>query len=109
MRAAEPGPWRPDSWRDKRVDQDVVYADEKALAAAEAELRACSPLVFAGEVRDLQVSANSGACCLATPNNGREKRSGKIFILNLRLYFSWAHARTRSFETHLPVKFSFPV
>ncbi|MEM7650702.1 MAG: 3-deoxy-7-phosphoheptulonate synthase class II [Pseudomonadota bacterium] len=46
--------WTPDSWRAKPVQQMPEYADQAALKAAEAELAALPPLVFAGEARNLQ-------------------------------------------------------
>lgn len=57
--------WTPQSWRDKPVKQLPVYKDEVALKAAEREIAAMPPLVFAGEARDLmrklgQVSEGKG-------------------------------------------------
>lgn len=48
--------WSPSSWRDKPVKQMPDYTDQDALKAAEQELRALPPLVFAGEARNLQSS-----------------------------------------------------
>lgn len=48
------GPWAPDSWRGFRCEQIPEYPDQEALGAAESDLRRCAPLVFAGEMRDLQ-------------------------------------------------------
>lgn len=57
--------WTPQSWRNKPVKQLPVYKDEVALKAAEREIAAMPPLVFAGEARDLmrklgQVSEGKG-------------------------------------------------
>ena len=46
--------WTPSSWRDKPVKQIPEYADQTALADAEAELGKFPPLVFAGEARSLK-------------------------------------------------------
>ncbi|MFK8020359.1 MAG: class II 3-deoxy-7-phosphoheptulonate synthase [Pseudomonadales bacterium] len=46
--------WSPASWRDKPVHQQPNYADLVALLAAEQELAAMPPLVFAAEARDLR-------------------------------------------------------
>ena len=46
--------WSPGSWRTMPVKQVVEYPDPAALAEVESELRDVSPLVFAGEVRELQ-------------------------------------------------------
>ena len=46
--------WTPDSWRSKPVLQMPEYPDQDALKAAESELSALPPLVFAGEARTLQ-------------------------------------------------------
>ena len=48
------GGWSPESWRKYRCEQLPDYPDDGALAAAEAKIRSCSPLVFAGEMRELQ-------------------------------------------------------
>mmetsp|Transcript_18745 Transcript_18745/g.37130 ORF Transcript_18745/g.37130 Transcript_18745/m.37130 type:complete len:500 (+) Transcript_18745:67-1566(+) len=52
--AATSEEWSPSSWRNKKVTQMPDYPDQEALLAAEQELKNCAPLVFAGEVRDLQ-------------------------------------------------------
>ncbi len=57
--------WTPQSWRSKPVKQLPAYKDEVALKAAEREIAAMPPLVFAGEARDLmrklgQVSEGKG-------------------------------------------------
>lgn len=57
--------WTPQSWRGKPVKQLPAYKDEVALKAAEREIAAMPPLVFAGEARDLmrklgQVSDGKG-------------------------------------------------
>jgi len=46
--------WTPQSWRDKPIRQAPPYPDPVALAAAEAELCALPPLIFAGEARALR-------------------------------------------------------
>jgi 3-deoxy-7-phosphoheptulonate synthase len=46
--------WSPASWRSHPVRQMPAYPDPAALAAAEADLRAAPPLIFAGEARALQ-------------------------------------------------------
>jgi len=46
--------WSLDSWRAKKLEQAPVYADAKALEAAEERLRRYPPLVFAGEARRLR-------------------------------------------------------
>lgn len=48
--------WTPNSWRGKPVEQLPAYKDAVALKAAEKELAAMPPLVFAGEARSLQSS-----------------------------------------------------
>lgn len=60
-----PKDWTPQSWRSKPVKQLPLYRDEVALKAAEGEIAAMPPLVFAGEARDLmhklgQVSLGKG-------------------------------------------------
>ena len=47
-------PWSPQSWRAKPALQMPEYPDEAALNAAEAQLSAYPPLVFAGECRSLR-------------------------------------------------------
>lgn len=47
-------PWSPESWRDKPVHQQPNYSNQSELLAAEAELAAMPPLVFAAETRDLR-------------------------------------------------------
>ena len=47
-------PWSPQSWRTKPALQMPEYPDEAALNAAEAQLSAYPPLVFAGECRSLR-------------------------------------------------------
>jgi 3-deoxy-7-phosphoheptulonate synthase len=49
-----PDPWSPGSWRTKPIRQVPAYPDPAALAAAEARLQACPPLIFAGEARALK-------------------------------------------------------
>lgn len=46
--------WTPESWREMPVRQVPEYPDAAALAAAEARLGTCPPLVFAGEARKLK-------------------------------------------------------
>ncbi len=46
--------WTPDSWRSKPALQQPTYPDPGALEAAEKELAASPPLVFAGEARRLR-------------------------------------------------------
>jgi 3-deoxy-7-phosphoheptulonate synthase len=48
--------WSPQDWRGKPIRQAPPYPDTTALAAAEDELRALPPLVFAGEVRALRAA-----------------------------------------------------
>ena len=50
---APTGTWSPSSWRTKEARQIPKYEDQEALAKAEADLRKCAPLVFAGEIRSL--------------------------------------------------------
>ena len=45
--------WTPDSWENFNVAQPPNYQDEEEVKAAIDKLSACSPLVFAGEVRTL--------------------------------------------------------
>eukprot|EP00594_Rhizosolenia_setigera_P011512 CAMPEP_0178956164 /NCGR_PEP_ID=MMETSP0789-20121207/10062_1 /TAXON_ID=3005 /ORGANISM="Rhizosolenia setigera, Strain CCMP 1694" /LENGTH=510 /DNA_ID=CAMNT_0020637983 /DNA_START=44 /DNA_END=1576 /DNA_ORIENTATION=- len=52
--AAAGDDWSPESWRTKKASQMPVYDDEEELEGAINELKRCSPLVFAGEVRNLQ-------------------------------------------------------
>lgn len=47
------GAWSPSSWRTKESRQIPQYEDPQALQQAEADLRKCAPLVFAGEIRSL--------------------------------------------------------
>jgi 3-deoxy-7-phosphoheptulonate synthase len=47
-------PWSPASWRGYRCEQLPEYPDKAAEADVEARLRKCAPLVFAGEMRQLQ-------------------------------------------------------
>ena len=49
-------PWSPESWRKKPVLQMPEYTDQDALKAAESQISAMPPLVFAGEARNLQSS-----------------------------------------------------
>jgi 3-deoxy-7-phosphoheptulonate synthase len=49
-----PDAWSPQSWRSKPILQVPPYPDPDALAAAEAQLRRCPPLVFAGEAPNLK-------------------------------------------------------
>ena len=46
--------WSPQAWRDEPIRQAPRYPDPAALAAAEADLRALPPLIFAGEARALR-------------------------------------------------------
>jgi len=46
--------WSPGSWRKFRCEQLPDYPDADKLEETEAELRRCAPLVFAGEMRELQ-------------------------------------------------------
>ncbi|PZP54780.1 MAG: 3-deoxy-7-phosphoheptulonate synthase class II [Micavibrio aeruginosavorus] len=46
--------WSPDSWRLKPAKQLPAYSDQAALSAAEKDLAAMPPLVFAGEARALK-------------------------------------------------------
>jgi len=46
--------WTPESWRDKPIKQQPTYADQALLKNVEKELATFPPLVFAGEVRNLQ-------------------------------------------------------
>ena len=46
-------PWSPHSWRSKPIRQVPEYPDLQALAAMEARLKTCPPLIFAGEARNL--------------------------------------------------------
>lgn len=45
--------WSPSSWRNKKASQMPVYDDKEELEDALSTIKACSPLVFAGEVRSL--------------------------------------------------------
>lgn len=45
--------WSPDSWRSKTAHQMPVYDAPDELSAATNEIRRSSPLVFAGEIRNL--------------------------------------------------------
>ncbi|MCB9976547.1 MAG: 3-deoxy-7-phosphoheptulonate synthase class II [Rhodospirillales bacterium] len=53
--------WTPQSWRAKPAKQLPVYKDEMALKAAEREIAAMPPLVFAGEARDLMQKLGQAA------------------------------------------------
>ncbi len=46
--------WSPESWKKKPVIQVPNYPDKKVLADVENELASYTPLVFAGEARDLK-------------------------------------------------------
>jgi 3-deoxy-7-phosphoheptulonate synthase len=46
--------WAPDTWRTKAIIQVPEYPDPEKLAAVEARLKRCPPLVFAGEARNLK-------------------------------------------------------
>ncbi len=46
--------WAPDTWREKPAKQLPAYPDETRLKAAEKNLSALPPLVFAGEARRLK-------------------------------------------------------
>jgi 3-deoxy-7-phosphoheptulonate synthase len=47
-------PWSPSSWRGRPALQLPAYADARALHEAEARLRALPPLIFPGEISQLQ-------------------------------------------------------
>ncbi len=46
--------WSPETWRSRPVEQAPEYPDLEDLHRVEKELRACPPLVFAGEARKLR-------------------------------------------------------
>jgi 3-deoxy-7-phosphoheptulonate synthase len=46
--------WSPQSWRSFPIRQAPAYPDKAAVVAAETELRALPPLIFAGEARALR-------------------------------------------------------
>ena len=46
--------WTPTDWRACPIAQAPTYPDAASLDAAEAELRGCPPLIFAGEARALK-------------------------------------------------------
>src|SRR5262249_26577028 len=46
--------WTPQDWRARPIAQAPDYPDPSALGAAEAELHALPPLIFAGEARALR-------------------------------------------------------
>ncbi|AQX19584.1 class II 3-deoxy-7-phosphoheptulonate synthase [Bartonella sp. WD16.2] len=46
--------WAPESWRERPIKQVPTYPDQSLLANIENELRGYTPLVFAGEIRDLK-------------------------------------------------------
>ncbi|WP_299179165.1 class II 3-deoxy-7-phosphoheptulonate synthase [uncultured Neptuniibacter sp.] len=46
--------WTPSSWREKPIVQQPSYPDQGALKAAETTLSQMPPLVFAGEINQLQ-------------------------------------------------------
>ncbi|MEJ1976200.1 MAG: 3-deoxy-7-phosphoheptulonate synthase class II [Acetobacteraceae bacterium] len=48
--------WSPHGWRAMPIQQVPAYPDGAQLAAVEAELRECPPLVFAGEARTLKAA-----------------------------------------------------
>lgn len=48
--------WTPQNWRNLPIKQAPTYPDPTALAAAEANLRAMPPLIFAGEARALKAA-----------------------------------------------------
>ena len=48
------GAWSPGSWRGFRCEQLPEYPDKAAEADVEERLSKCAPLVFAGEMRQLQ-------------------------------------------------------
>ena len=54
--------WTPNAWRAKPIKQAPPYPDPAALAAAEAELHALPPLIFAGEARALRAELARAAC-----------------------------------------------
>jgi len=56
------GFWSPSSWRTKVAKQIPVYPDEEALKATEVKLSKSAPLVFAGEVRELEKQLAD--CCM---------------------------------------------
>ena len=53
--------WQKSDWRNKPRIQMPDYTDAAALAAAEAQLSAYPPLVFAGEVRTLKAQLGAAA------------------------------------------------
>jgi 3-deoxy-7-phosphoheptulonate synthase len=48
--------WSPSQWRSYPIEQTPDYPDQAALAATEARLAQCPPLVFAGEARRLKAA-----------------------------------------------------
>jgi 3-deoxy-7-phosphoheptulonate synthase len=46
--------WNPDSWRQKKAQQQPQYIDLKRLAEVETKIAGYPPLVFAGEARNLK-------------------------------------------------------
>lgn len=48
--------WAPETWRDRRAEQQPEWPDEQALDRVLKQLRSVPPLVFAGEARTLQES-----------------------------------------------------
>lgn len=62
---AEAKDWRPDSWRERRAEQQPVYADPEALAEVLARLRRLPPLVTSWEIlalRERLAEAEEGRC-----------------------------------------------
>ena len=53
--------WTPQDWRTCPIAQAPHYPDPAALEAAEAELRAAPPLIFAGEARALKAQLGRAA------------------------------------------------
>jgi 3-deoxy-7-phosphoheptulonate synthase len=46
--------WYPDSWRNKRVDQEVIYPDPVELNQAVGRLSTLPPLVTSWEIENLK-------------------------------------------------------
>lgn len=48
------GDWNPNSWKNKKISQDVIYNDEKKLNQILSEISNSAPLIFAGEADSLK-------------------------------------------------------
>lgn len=46
--------WYPNSWKNKKVYQDIEYPDIENLNSVTNELQKCAPLIFAGEANSLK-------------------------------------------------------